>query len=405
MGGGTSRFEETDWNIAHGRLSSTEETIDGAPPTSKYRVYTLHKRAVNQREYDVTDEESNLLYSTRIVEGTLAWFDVLGPGIDQYLLRVQVDLSRRYWVIYSFGSPVFSGQFPDMEATARMREVRGEDRPCLYKRACITVSWSRYHAIVNRYGPAPEKNEEQEEGEDVPSWVSPAHNYEDILRSRSTDEADSSRKILETEMNETQPVIGTRKTAANVAVEVVIKGVDSALKDADEKLAARAPSHKSESAMEKNHSVKKAARGPMEIFNTGSKVTNVVGLDEEEPPHREFDHDDDDGLPGFASVDPEALQSAPKRTKSKRSKHGKKKGLNPSDLPPNPLQGYLLLDKPLLKCEEINSFMGQHQTMLVGKEEAIELERQELEAAAEVSVHFFALLQPVVLTRLVSDRS
>jgi hypothetical protein len=56
---------------------------------------------------------------------------------------------------------------------------------------------------------------------------------------------------------------------------------------------------------------------------------------------------------------------------------------NTAELPSDPLEGYLVLDKVILKCEEINSFLGQHQTMLVGEKEAKQLKRQELKAAAE----------------------
>ena len=76
MGGATSKLQDTDWEKADGKLSSTEDTLDGAPPTSKYGIYHLTKRGVNQREFDVTDSESNLLYTTRQVPGTIACFDV-----------------------------------------------------------------------------------------------------------------------------------------------------------------------------------------------------------------------------------------------------------------------------------------------------------------------------------------
>jgi hypothetical protein len=49
--------------------------------------------------------------------------------------------------------------------------------------------------------------------------------------------------------------------------------------------------------------------------------------------------------------------------------------------PPNPLEGYLLIHEPILKCEEVNSFMGQHQTMLISLEEAKILEEADVEAA------------------------
>ena len=160
MGGSSSRFEETDWNKADGKLTSQDQTIDNASPTSIYGVYYLTKLGVNQRDYDVTDRESNLLYSTRAVEGTLSWFDVLGQGIDEYLLRVQVDLSRRYWVVYRYGVPAFAGQVCSKTSRGRL------EMP-LYRKACITVTWARYHAVVDMYEPAPPTGENDEDDNDT----------------------------------------------------------------------------------------------------------------------------------------------------------------------------------------------------------------------------------------------
>lgn len=76
MGGTTSKLKENVWEKADGKLRSPEDTMDGRPPTSEYAKYTLTKRGVNQREFDVTDSESNLIYTTRQVPGTIACFDV-----------------------------------------------------------------------------------------------------------------------------------------------------------------------------------------------------------------------------------------------------------------------------------------------------------------------------------------
>ena len=176
MGGATSRFEETDWKKSNGQLESLSDTIDGCPPTHKYDVYELIKRGVNQREFDIVDSQQNLLYTTRAVPGTLAWFDVLGPGsVGQYKdfrLRVQVDLSRRTWIVYRYSKPLYSWQKPALKCTPQVtnssRSPRGGNkvgdgggpvlplRYDLYKTAHITVSWSRYIAIAARYGPPPE---------------------------------------------------------------------------------------------------------------------------------------------------------------------------------------------------------------------------------------------------------
>ena len=87
MGGAKSKFEQTDWIRANGKLTNREQTIDGSSPTSAYGVYYVTKLKLNQREFEVTDLEKNLLYTTRCVPGTLSWFDVYGRGIDDCLLR------------------------------------------------------------------------------------------------------------------------------------------------------------------------------------------------------------------------------------------------------------------------------------------------------------------------------
>jgi len=87
MGGAKSKLDQTDWLLADGSLRKPEETIDGAPPTADYGVYYLTKSRLNQREYIVTDLEKNLIYTTKCVPGTLCWFDVYGPGIEECLLR------------------------------------------------------------------------------------------------------------------------------------------------------------------------------------------------------------------------------------------------------------------------------------------------------------------------------
>ena len=76
MGGATSKLEENDWEKADGKLRGSEFTLDGADATQKYAIYYLTKRGVNQREFDVTDEESNLIFTTKQVPGTIACFDV-----------------------------------------------------------------------------------------------------------------------------------------------------------------------------------------------------------------------------------------------------------------------------------------------------------------------------------------
>jgi hypothetical protein len=120
MGGATSKLKENDWEKANGKITSCEYTLDGSAPTEAYGVYILTKKGVNQREFDVTDADKNLLFTTRAVPGTIACFDLMGKGIGDYRLRVYVNLARRYWTVCRFDVPSFPGQKIDQEAKEKL---------------------------------------------------------------------------------------------------------------------------------------------------------------------------------------------------------------------------------------------------------------------------------------------
>ena len=347
MGGGVSRFDETDWQSSSGKLLSGNETIDGSQPTSKYGTYVLHKRGVNQREYDVTDDQMNLLYTTRCIEGTLAWFDVLGPGLDQYLLRIQVDLSRRYWVIYRFGQPSYAGQFADMTATERLRQSRGEIQPCLYKKSCITVTWGRYHAIVNNYGPPPPKSDNEEDGGE--ETIEFDHGFATKPSLEITESPPKDKKIELLDLGWQPPVHDECKLRTKEDLpppdwlsSFATKAVEStsSLFQDDNKKPAISRSKSSDSA-EPSRDFNRSLSGLDQFFEDTKRLGN-----------------------------PEETTQQSMTTKLKSIV-----GVS-SESNPDPLEGYLQLNKPILKCEEINSFMGQHQTMLIGSEEAKKLERE-----------------------------
>jgi hypothetical protein len=88
MGGARSKFEQTDWATADGKLTGgVSDTVDGSQPTNAFGIYYLTKTGLNQREFEVTDLDKNLLYTTKCVPGTLCWFDVYGKGMNECLLR------------------------------------------------------------------------------------------------------------------------------------------------------------------------------------------------------------------------------------------------------------------------------------------------------------------------------
>jgi hypothetical protein len=446
MGGGSSRLEETDWEAATGKLTSSEETIDGAPPTSSYKVYHIVKTGMNQREFNVTDDESNLLFSTRAVQGSLAWFDVLGPQMDQYLLRVQVDLSRRYWVIYRFGAPAYAGQFADMTATTMLRQSRGERQPCLYKKACITVTWSRYHAIVNMYGPPPDTLEEEEEIESeegiaLPEWarmvvsthfLAPPKPKEtkytaftevEVQQPAATDSEVEEANVPVVEKAKVdgkqveEPTAPAVEDSNEPAVEetkeepqgaTYEEGVEANTPAVEEGMEANTPAveEAKEEAVEKPHDAATYEEGieeekedhkedhmetlrdtPSLLEDPPTKTDPLATYATEEAdkdfgPYRGFVHQEDD-IPEHLR-NPNLGPRVKKKKKSKLKEFSKWVKESTNETPIDPLEGYLQLKKPILKCEEINSFLGQHQTMLVGEKEAKELEREELATAAEM---------------------
>jgi hypothetical protein len=387
MGGGSSRYEETDWPNASGKLLSPRDTVDGSPPTTKHGQYTITKQGINQRDFDVVDGDCNLLYTTQIVEGTLAWFDVLGVGIANYVLRVQVDLTRRYWVIYRYGQPAYPGQFADMYATMKLRELRGDSAPCLYKAACITVSWSRYYAIVCRYGSPPldqdDDDDDECEGSDVLHKSTSSQSLASIQ--------DGKIKAFQAEMETNMEVIDTFAAQNNVEQSKPIEPDDKAASDEMETI---------KSGMEPAAKKDDAAR-ELKGFPDEQDGAMTSLLDES------FSSDDgdvsakngnlwnsrawDSNTSASQALDTELLAektgSSNEETRKahvrlmKKWKAWAKKSAGMDQPPPNPLEGYLLIHEPILKCEEVNSFMGQHQTMLISLEEAKILEEADAEAA------------------------
>ena len=109
MGGATSRFSETDWEVSDGGLTEACQTIDGREPTSSHAILTLKKTTlVNQREFEIRDDDDELLYTSRAVEGTTKWFDFFQAD-GKKIFCVQTDAARIEWNIYSL-CPNWEGQ-------------------------------------------------------------------------------------------------------------------------------------------------------------------------------------------------------------------------------------------------------------------------------------------------------
>lgn len=141
MGGATSKFDETDWSKVDGGLREASQTIDGAIPTTHHSILTLQKpNIINQRDYDIRDDQDILLYTTKAVQGTVKSFDLFSKGGER-LFRVETTSLRDKWDIYAYGKPAFAGQQPDPDATKQAGEP-------LYRKARVLVTWNKQHGDV-----------------------------------------------------------------------------------------------------------------------------------------------------------------------------------------------------------------------------------------------------------------
>lgn len=145
MGGAVSKFDETDWSKADGGLREASQTIDGVIPTTHHSILTLKKDSIiNQREYEIRDDQDILLYTSQAVQGTVKSFDLLSKGGEK-LFRVETDSLREKWGIYAFGKPAFSAQQPDPDATKQAGEP-------LYRKARVVVTWNKHNGDVYLFG-------------------------------------------------------------------------------------------------------------------------------------------------------------------------------------------------------------------------------------------------------------
>ena len=115
-------------------------------PVSEYTIYEFKKlctKSNNRREYKV-HLGGVCCYTTRKVNGTDVWFDVLDGS--RPVMRVKAKSQRRIdWDVYAFNTPAFNGQHRDDEAC---RRVSGD---VLYRKWRLSVSLVNNWVDVFRY--------------------------------------------------------------------------------------------------------------------------------------------------------------------------------------------------------------------------------------------------------------
>lgn len=442
MGGTVSRFNETDWNIANGGLQSSSETIDGTLPTPSYRIYHLVKAIVfaNQREFTVIDDDSNLVYMVKPSPGTIAGFDVLGVGsatVDDYRLRVTVDLARRNWIVYRFHEPVFDGQEPDRMATEKFAEEQGrqrmnknkgnpEESDCtttqtmdanvdiqceemedtasttipvsnLYKVCCVTVSWSRYMAVAAQYGSPSEEqilgyeanllmsrqNKQLRRNEESSNSI--ASSLASALRiPRGTNKECNSEEV-NNDMNDSKDLELLEQQHNNDQQTNFARDTDAAIcenlaqKDLPTKNRSLLDDDESLVSNESNSTTQKdVPPDPRSFTNTSNAIHTSLSMPE-------LTQDDaNDASSGFSDWwkrKSGSFQISPTTTGEcgKKSSFFKNENIKPS-VGENPLEGVIDLEKPLLLCQEIfTKIIGNHQTCRITKSQFLTLLKQDIE--------------------------
>jgi hypothetical protein len=374
MGGTTSKFADTDWTKADGEL---EHTLDGRTVQPHYTTFSIQKQAYNQRDYDVIDEDLNLVYTTKSVLGTIASFDVYTMD-DTPLLRVSADLARRHWMVFRYHVPVFDQQKPDVVASAKIAAEYRElgltsNPPLLYRAACITVGWSRYLAVCARFGP-------------------PATSSATTLGNQKLDTNKS--KIIHDEdaTDDALFMAASKVTSQMINREAVVKDrggstkadgvVDSLAVSSGQKATVRVSTKEEVEDNMNDDDNKDTQQQPQK---TEQKEQSTAPLDNpSDPMHLSASMPE---LSLSSSTDKASASPIPhsdsthslriRRANSKKSlvfKWNKKQ----ASIKRDPLQGVLSLDEPLLLCREIyNRIIGNHQTSIITKEKVLELFQQD----------------------------
>ena len=381
MGGTLSKLKQTDWATADGNLASPDSTVDGAPPTKEYAVYYLTKKGVNQREYDITDSEKNLLFTTRAVPGTIVGFDVLGRGIDDFVLRVTADLARRYWIIYRYSIPAFEGQIPDKaeseKAAADLADTSVQGPLQLFKKCCVTVSWSRYLAVAAFYGPPTvEMLLSSTVTDDETSASDLAENSDDMIAENDQED----------DLFQQASRIASRMRERASSVDSDDLPPQDSIIDQNEQIERNesdAPNNSKNDKAQSNESSSLVECDEAPILSCVSMPELRSSLS-----NAKDDESQDDSLAaasvhtaGSAARIATASAANIRSWIRQKSIHIREKShayLHRTIKNKHPLEGVIHLEKPLLLCQEIyNKLIGNHQTSVVSKEVVLELLKQD----------------------------
>lgn len=110
-----SRLDETDWEKADGGLSPDFKCLAGNAPADAKKTITVEK-GKNNYEFEVKDEEGNVLLRSRQVHKYKSMFELVTPDFKR-ICRVKKALLGDYsWRIYSFTDKAFDGQTEDEDA-------------------------------------------------------------------------------------------------------------------------------------------------------------------------------------------------------------------------------------------------------------------------------------------------
>lgn len=272
---------------------------------------------------------------------------VVGKGIDAYVLRVTVDIARRFWTVYRYDVPTFPGQLPDKTATQKLAaerieaaenspEVETFQTPLMYKKACIVVSWSRYMAVSVLYGPP------------SPRMI---QNYKDTL---AEIEREEEKKSLQRSRARTQSseISGSSDHTGKSSGEPKSELEDGGESESGD--AAQSPQLQSTAQKETENPDSSGGITPERLFSE----ENPYLVEEEKQPLRKTIRT--------------WIKKKSLKIREQYFDTDKRKNLV------DPSEGIMHLEKPLLLCQEIYTrIIGNHQTSLVSKEQVLELLQQD----------------------------
>ncbi|GAX24439.1 hypothetical protein FisN_4Lh579 [Fistulifera solaris] len=282
--------------------------------------------------------------------------------MGSYKLRVHSDLARRYWIVYRFGSQSFANQEPDTEESEKAEQQLANtdlymDRPIqLYKRLCVTVSWSRHLAVAAFFGPPPKE----------------------MMKEKSMQVSDHEGKALD---HPGESLNGTDRVTSTFHVDEIDQERDRHRNDQGS--ATETATLNNVLSHDSN-----ATKCSSQRENTVDKLSSKFSI----------------------SASSKSVLDATSNVQHWLQKHSQsfreksRKVLHSTVTSRQPMEGVLDLDNHLILCEEIYTrLIGNHQTSRVSKEQVLSLDQQDiaehLKSNSKKTIEDEASVSPLIMAQ------